>query len=172
MLIRRLFCALMCVLLLTGGALAEYSNEFVRLHVVAADDSPDAQALKLQLRDTCLRCAELCLSGAPDADAAYMRLKDHLADFEAACTERARQLGYEGPVTAEAGVFSFPGRIYGKVQLPAGEYRALRITIGAGEGHNWWCILYPTLCTLNEEHAAGNANPRNILNWLRARMGG
>ena len=170
--IRRLFCALMCVLLLTGGAQAQYSNELVRLHVAAADDSPAAQALKMELRDTCLRCAEICLSDSANADDAYMRLENHLADFEAACTQRARELGYEGPVTAEAGVFSFPDRIYGKVQVPAGEYRALRITIGEGEGHNWWCVLYPTLCMLNEQDAAGDAEPRSILAWLKARTGG
>ena len=170
--IRRLFCALMCVMLLTGGAFAEYSDELVRLHVVAADDSPSAQTLKRELRDTCLRCAEVCLSGAADADAAYMRLENHLSDFEDACAARARELGYDGPVIAETGMFSFPDRIYGKLLVPAGEYRALRITIGEGDGHNWWCILYPSLCMLNEEDAAGNKNPRGILSWLRARMGG
>jgi len=171
-LIRRLFCALMCVLLLTGGALAEDMNELVRLHVVAADDSPRAQSLKLELRDTCLRCAEVCLSDAPDANAAYMRLGRHIDDFEAACLARARELGYDGPVTAETGVFRFPDRVYGDLLVPAGEYRALRITIGEGEGRNWWCILYPTLCVLNEQDAAGETDPQGILHWLRARMGG
>ena len=31
--------------------------------------------------------------------------------------------------------------------LPAGEYLALRVVIGAGEGRNWWCVVYPPLCT-------------------------
>ena len=170
--IRRLFCALMCVLLLTGGAHAETSKELVRLHVVAEDDSPSAQALKLQLRDTCLRCAQVCLSDAPDADTAYMRLMQHLDDFEAACTARARELGYAGSITAETGVFHFPDRIYGNLSVPAGAYRALRITIGEGEGHNWWCVLYPTLCAINEQDAAGDTDPRSVLAWLKARMGG
>lgn len=170
--IRRLFCALMCVLVLTGGAHAENMNELVRLHVVAADDSPEAQALKLHLRDTCLRCAEVCLSGAPDANAAYMCLEQHIDDFQAACAARARELGYGGSITAETGMFDFPDRIYGDLLVPAGEYRALRITIGEGNGHNWWCILYPTLCMLNEQDAAGETNPQGILSWLKARMGG
>ena len=170
--IRRLFCVLMCMLLLTGVAHAEYSKEFVRLHVVAADDSPSSQALKLHLRDTCLRCAQVCLSDAPDADTAYMRLQQHLNDFESACTARARELGSEDGINVETGVFHFPDRIYGNLPVPAGEYRALRITIGDGEGHNWWCILYPTLCTINEQDAAGDINPRGVLAWLKARMGG
>lgn len=170
--IRRLFCALMAVVLLCGGAFAqdipEDMKNLVRLHVIAADDSPEAQALKLQLRDTCLRCAEICLGDAPDADTAYMRLQDHLADFRSACEDRARELGYTGSITVEAGVFAFPHRVYGNTPVPAGDYRALRITIGEGEGRNWWCILYPTLCIFDES----TDDPAGILAWLKSRIGG
>jgi len=168
-LIRRLFCALAAVLLLCGGANCEDMPDLVRLHVVAADNSPEAQALKLELRDTCLKCAGICLDGAPDANAAYMRLEQHLDDFRRACEDRARELGYEGSISAQAGVFDFPHRIYGRLSVPAGQYRALRITIGEGEGRNWWCVLYPGLCTLDE---AAMENPGSILAWLRARFGG
>ena len=172
-LIRRLFCALLAAALICAGATAEALPEMVRLHVVAADDSPEAQALKLELRDSCLRCAEVCLGGAPDADAAYMRLEKHLGDFQAACEARARELGYGGAVRAEVGVFAFPDRVYGALRVPAGDYRALRVTIGAGEGHNWWCVLYPSLCVLNEADAASDGtNAADILEWLRARLGG
>lgn len=169
--IRRFFCALACVALLAGGARAEDMEGLVRLHVVAADNSAAAQALKLELRDTCLDCAGVCLSGAADADEAYMRLQMHAGDFEAACAARARELGYEGEVRAETGVFGFPDRVYGNLRVPAGEYRALRITIGGGEGRNWWCVLYPSLCALNEVDAFC-IDPRGVLAWLKERMGG
>lgn len=148
--------------------------DLVRLHVVAADDSAQAQALKRELRDVCLRCAEVCIGDAPDADQAYMRLERHVEDFEAACAARARELGYEGEIRAEAGIFDFPDRLYGEVRVPAGAYRALRITIGAGAGHNWWCVLYPTLCVVNEEHAASGepVYRAQVLAWLRAKLGG
>lgn len=167
--IRRLFCALCAVILLCGGANGEETQSLVRLHVVAADDSPEAQALKLELRDTCLKCAEICLSGAPDAEAAYMRLKEHLPDFQSACMDRAQALGYAGEIRAEAGIFDFPHRVYGRLNVPAGSYRALRITIGQGEGRNWWCVLYPGLCALDERAAE---DPTGVLAWLRARFGG
>ena len=171
--IRRIFCALASVALLCGGASAAELPELVRLQVVAESDRPEAQALKLELRDACLRCAELCLDGAEDADAAYMRLEEHLDDFQAACAARARELGYDGSVRAEAGVFAFPDRVYGRVRVPAGDYRALRVVIGAGEGHNWWCVLYPSLCLLNEADAASGApEVSGVLEWLRARFGG
>lgn len=172
--IRRLFVFLMVFLLASGSALCEELPPLVRLHVVAADDSAEAQALKRELRDVCLRCAEVCIGDAADADAAYMRLEEHAEDFRAACEARARELGYAGKISAETGRFDFPCRIYGNVLVPAGEYRALRITIGSGEGHNWWCVLYPTLCIVNEEDAASGEirYHSRVLEWLKARIGG
>ena len=171
--IRRFFCALLALAMLCSGAYANDMNGLVRLHIIAADDSPEAQGLKLELRDICLRCAEVCLGDAPDADTAYMRLQAHIHDFEAACIARARELGYAGSITAETGIFEFPDRLYGDLLVPKGDYRALRITIGDGEGHNWWCILYPTLCVLDEsQFASGDAQPSGIIRWLRARFGG
>ncbi|MBQ8506679.1 MAG: stage II sporulation protein R [Clostridia bacterium] len=172
--IRRLILFVLAAALLVCGASAEEIPGIVRLHVVAEDDSEAAQQLKRELRDVCLRCAEACIGDAADADAAYMRLEAHAGDFEAACRARARELGYEGEVRAETGVFAFPDRLYGDVLVPAGEYRALRITIGEGGGHNWWCVLYPTLCIVNEEDAASGEMVyyEKVLGWLRARFGG
>ena len=171
---KRILCALLALMLLGSCASAQALPEMVRLHVVAEDDSPQAQALKLELRDVCLRCAEACLWDAEDADEAYRRLENHLSDFEAACTARARELGYAGEIRAETGTFDFPDRIYGSVKVPAGEYRALRVTIGAGEGHNWWCVLYPSLCVLDEADAASADAPgcSKVWNWLRERLSG
>lgn len=164
---------LLAALALTAGAQAEELPPLLRLQVVAEDDSAAAQALKRALRDSCLRCAEVCLSDAADAAEAYQRLLDHAADFQAACTARARELGYGGEVRAEVGVYAFPDRLYGGVLVPKGDYRALRITIGAGEGHNWWCVLYPTLCIVNEEDAAGDVGLcEDVLGWLAGRLAG
>ena len=63
-------------------------------------------------------------------------------------------------MTVETGVFAFPDRIYGELFVPAGDYRALRVTLGEGEGHNWWCVLYPSLCVLDETaYYAGEVPP-------------
>ena len=76
--------------------------------------------------------------------------------------------------SAETGVFDFPDRIYGNVPVPAGRYRALRITIGGGEGHNWWCVLYPKLCALDEIDYAGGEPVyySKILRWIGDKIGG
>ena len=158
--IRRFFCMFVALACLCGTAVAAPYSDWVRLHVVAADDSAAQQALKLEIRDACLKCAAACLDDAPDADAAYMRLEDHLAEFEEAARRRAYELGYAVSIRAETGTFSFPDRIYGGVLVPAGEYRALRVTIGGGEGHNWWCVLYPTLCFGDEAAFAAEEMPQ------------
>ncbi len=183
--IRRFLALVLTSALLCGGARAENASVttglpgdtaglpgLVRLQVVAESDSPEAQALKLALRDTCLRAAEVCLSDAPDADAAYARLTNHLDDFQSAVESRARALGYAGLIHCETGTFDFPDRIYGRLLVPAGRYRALRVTIGAGRGHNWWCVLYPSLCLLNEADAAGALDIKAALDWLRRRLFG
>lgn len=175
-LIRRFFCCLaLLVCLMTPCARAEKAySDLIRLHVVAESDSAADQALKLALRDTCLRCAEVCIGDARNPDEAYAKLSAHLDDFQWACQNRAEELGFDGTVTAETGVFHFPDRVYGSMAVPAGEYRALRITIGQGEGHNWWCVLYPSLCMLDESHYAGD-NPvyySQILRWLEEKIGG
>ena len=174
--IRRFFCCLLALCCLWGGQAGamDMQDALVRLQVRARSDSPADQALKLALRDTCLRCAEVCIGDAVDADEAYDRLQIHLDDFYRACAARAAELGYHGKITVEAGRFAFPDRIYGNVPVSAGEYRALRVTIGGGEGHNWWCVLYPRLCALDEMDYAGGERVyySGILRWLGDKIGG
>ena len=155
-----------------GRAEAVPVADYVRLHVVAGDDGAAAQALKLQVRDAVLAVARELLADAKDADAAWAivtREKDALED---AALQRARACGYAGGVRCETGVFAFPDRRYGDVVVPAGDYRALRVVIGPGMGHNWWCVLYPSLCWPGELPPEG-AKPYSILwNWLRGLLGG
>lgn len=150
--VRRLFCALLGALVLICvpvSALAADSS-LVRLHVLADGDDAYAQQVKLHVRDACLLLAQERLQGCETADDAYLTLDESLADFERQATEAAREYGYDGEISVETGMFAFPDRLYGEVLVPAGEYRALRVTLGSGQGHNWWCVLYPSLCVLDE----------------------
>lgn len=126
----------------------------IRLHVVAASDAPEDQARKLLVRDVLLpRIAELT-AGCADADAAAAALERALPALRSAAAET---LGGGEAVQARLGVEAFPRRDYGSFSLPAGSYRALRIVLGAGAGHNWWCVAFPALCLPAAEEADESA---------------
>ena len=145
---------------------------YVRLHVIAASDSRADQTLKLKVRDAVLACARELLAEAGDADTAWDIVNHGLDALEAAAKACAREAGYNGPVRCVAGVFAFPPRQYGDTRLPAGQYRALRVVIGPGAGHNWWCVLYPDLCYpegVDPEHPEFYSV---IWRWLTGLFGG
>ena len=165
-------------ILSTGAARGESLGEapvsgYIRLHVVAADDGAAAQALKLEVRDAVLAAVRPLVADCGDAGEAWRRIGQSVEALEAAATGRARALGYDGPVAAETGVFDFPDRHYGAVFVPAGEYRALRVVLGAGEGRNWWCVLYPSLCLPEDVDPDAPVQFHSvILDWLRGLFGG
>lgn len=121
----------------------QLAEKLVRLHVVANSDSPSDQAVKLRVRDAVLAAAEPYAKG-PNAEES---LEENLAALERAAAEMLRTLGRNEAVTVTLQNERFPTRDYQTFSLPAGVYRTLRVTIGAGEGHNWWCVVFPTLCT-------------------------
>lgn len=167
LLIRRLICAALALCCMALPARAEYFEDLVRFHVIADDDTPAAQAFKLEIRDAVLACAQRLLAACADADEAWEALNAHLPDFLAAAEERAEQLGFTGKLSVQSGVFAFPDRTYGDVVIPAGDYRALRVIIGDGEGRNWWCVLYPSLCLPSEGRYHSI-----LLDWLSRFFGG
>lgn len=165
-------------MLIGAGAKAERAadvsvEDYIRLHVLAEDDGEAAQALKLEVRDACLFATRALLADCDSPDAAWASLNENIELVALAARLRARVCGYSGEVRAETGVFDFPERRYGGLVVPAGEYRALRVVIGAGEGHNWWCVLYPSLC-LTEDCTPGEPVRfhSTVLNWLRGLLGG
>ena len=127
----------------------QLAEKLVRLHVVANSDSPSDQAIKLRVRDAVLAAAEPVLGSADDPEQA---LAAELPALECAAAEMLRALGREESVSVTLQNERFPTRDYETFSLPAGVYRTLRVTIGAGEGHNWWCVLYPGLCFTNSYH--------------------
>ena len=132
-----------------SAALSDVENpeqDLVRLHVIADSDDPEAQALKLEVRDAVLEEVRQMLSDCDSAALAYARLTANLPALERIARDRASECGYTGGISAETGTFDFPDRDYAGTLVPAGRYRALRIVIGEGKGKNWWCVLFPTLC--------------------------
>lgn len=141
--------------LLLGAARAQETPDYVRLHVVARSDSAEDQALKLLVRDGVRAMSAALLADCRSADEAWETLGAHLPLLEGAARLFARLGGFEGEVQLTAGEYDFPERTYGEEVVPAGVYRALRVVLGEGEGQNWWCVLYPSLCLSGLEEETG-----------------
>ena len=117
--------------------------KLIRLHVVANSDTAEDQRVKLLVRDAVLRAAADALEEETDPEAA---LQNGLPTIEQAANETLCRLGSGDTAKVSLRRELFPTRDYETFRLPAGVYRTLRVTIGTGEGHNWWCVVFPALC--------------------------
>ena len=141
----------LCAALLWGAWSAQQqedlSRKMIRLHVIAHSDSTEDQALKLQVRDAVLDYATAVLQRSADMAAAQQELQRELPRIESIARAAVTAEGYDSGVTASLGQAEFPLKDYDGFSLPAGEYTALRLVIGEGAGQNWWCVVFPPLCT-------------------------
>lgn len=142
--------ALMAAGLYAGQTLLEQralAEKTVRLHVVANSDSVDDQAQKLRVRDAVLEKVGQLTDNCATAAQAREIIGAHLEEITQAAQAvlDAEHSGYQARATL--GVEDFETRYYDTFTLPAGEYPALRVNIGNAHGHNWWCVVFPSLCT-------------------------
>lgn len=124
------------------------AGEVFRFHVVANSDSSEDQAVKLKVRDAVLEQmkADMPKEKAASAGETEAWAEEHLEELEETARSVVRAEGRTYGVRAEVTECEFPDKRYGDLMFPAGEYRALRISLGEGGGQNWWCVLYPNLC--------------------------
>ena len=141
------------------------ADKIIRLHVVANSDTSADQAVKLAVRDAVLREAGRVLDGAEDPKQAVAA---QLPALEAAANAELQRQGSEDLARVSFRRELFPTREYDTFSLPAGVYDSLRVTIGQGEGHNWWCVIFPSLCVpatadgFAEAAAAGGVSTSEI----------
>lgn len=124
----------------------EISHQVLRLHVLANSDRRQDQEQKIRVRDGILETLEPLLASAQSAGETRSLVEENLDQVEEAARQVLEAEGSDRTVQAEISREWFPERTYGAYTLPEGEYEALRVEIGHGNGHNWWCILYPGLC--------------------------
>ena len=117
------------------------ADEVIRLHVIAASDSTADQQLKLQVRDAVLEEASCWIDSAHSQAEAEECLRQHLPALQTAAAETVSAAGYDYTVEALLAPETYPTRDYGTFALPGGEYLSLRVIIGEGAGHNWWCVV-------------------------------
>lgn len=136
-------CLALCAGTWAQGRQAALSSRLVRLHVIAASDDEYEQALKLRVRDAVLEYLEPELAGVEDSAAARERISGLLSGIARAAASAAEGRGVTVTLSRE----DYPTRQYEGFALPAGEYDSLRVIIGEGQGRNWWCVVFPPLCT-------------------------
>ena len=121
-------------------------DSLIRLHVVAASDSQEDQAVKLQVRDAVIAYVEAALDHVMTIEEAKVWLQENLPRIQEAANDVLQKLGLSHRAAVTLQQEAFPEREYDTFSLPSGVYDSLRITIGEGQGHNWWCVIFPSLC--------------------------
>jgi stage II sporulation protein R len=132
-------------------------QESIRIRILANSDSAQDQALKGVIRDAVVASMQSWVNGPQTIEQARSIVTEHLPELDLLVGDMIRERGYSYSHQVKLGVVPFPAKMFGNEVYPAGEYEALRITIGSGEGQNWWCVLFPPLCfvdTFTGESAA------------------
>mgnify|MGYP004523443221 FL=1 len=144
-----LFMGLLLVYTYAGDGCRNDHEGILRLHVIANSNKAGDQALKLKVRDAVIEYM---------ADQKDLKTVDETREYLKENKKRLQRIaegviaaqGYDYPADVELGVRYIPQKTYGDITFPAGNYEALNITIGSGQGENWWCVLFPPLCLLDE----------------------
>ena len=132
-------------LLPVHGEEAVYDS-VIRLHVLAASDSAEDQHRKLLVRDAILNKTAEFLAGIETREEAAECLAAHLGELESVAEETLALAGCSEPVSVLLGDEDYPTRYYASCAFPSGRYLSLRVLIGEGDGENFWCVLFPSLC--------------------------
>lgn len=125
---------------------AKLSDHLVRMHVVANSDSETDQKQKLMVRDAVLESIQKDLENLRNKDAALEYLQEALPKIQRIANDVLARIGSDDTVSVSVCKEAFPVRHYDTFSLPSGVYDTLRIVIGEGKGHNWWCVTFPSLC--------------------------
>ncbi|MBP2001834.1 stage II sporulation protein R [Paenibacillus shirakamiensis] len=165
-----LICFSMAVLLMswegqkTNAAIAQTSipKDSIRLRILANSDLPEDQLVKRHVRDAVVEQMNAwvkTLDHPQSLDEARQVIRAKLPEIEDEVGQTLRENGKSYGYHVELGVVPFPTKMYGGAVYPAGDYEAVRVTLGAGSGQNWWCVLFPPLCFIDA--GTGDAVAKN-----------
>lgn len=128
-----------------------YKEKLIRFHVIANSDSDEDQELKLKVRDAIIQYLQPKLIESNSIEESEEIIKSEYEHLEEVAKNIIDENGYSYDVSVGIEYTNFPTKQYSNIVLPAGEYKALRIVIGEGQGKNWWCVMFPPLCFVDEE---------------------
>ena len=168
---KRIFIVLLLFILYTFISAFSYANtvssdienSVFRLHILANSDSDEDQNLKLLVRDSVLEYMKSISNDITTKEEAIDLMNEHLDEFKVIALKTIHEQGYDYDVNLSVGKFDFPTKAYGDISLPAGIYDALRIEIGEAKGHNWWCVMFPTLCFVDVSSGVLDDDSKDVL---------
>lgn len=129
----------------------DYKDKLIRFHVIANSDSDEDQNLKLKVRDAIIDYLQPKLLESDSIEESESIIKKEYSELEKISKNIILENGYNYDIQVGIDYSEFPTKQYSNVILPAGEYKALRIIIGEGKGKNWWCVMFPPLCFVDEQ---------------------
>lgn len=136
-----------------GDLQKSLAKKVIRFHVVADNDTMEAQEFKLKVRDETITYLKTLINGEEDIETTRKIIYDNLKSIEEKAKEVACREKCNYEIKAQLCNDYFPVKEYGSVVFPAGYYQALKINIGDAKGQNWWCVMYPNLCFVEGTYA-------------------
>ena len=149
-----------------GSVVSNLENDVLRMHILANSDSEEDQRLKLKVRDRLLECSDEIFGGCETLEDMESAAGSRLDYINGIVLQVIEENGFDYGAQTNLVNMDFDSRVYGNITMPAGNYEALRVTIGEAEGHNWWCVMYPNLCFANsmyEVDASSGEKLREVL---------
>ena len=131
----------------------EIKDSLIRFHVIANSDTHSDQQLKLKVRDAVLNYLYPYMSKSKSLSETRSIINDNLKNVEEIAIKVIKDNNYNYSVEVFLKRINFPEKEYGNLVLPQGNYEAFEIVIGSGQGHNWWCVMFPPLCFVDESYA-------------------
>lgn len=129
------------------------AKEVLRFHVIANSDTKKDQELKMQVKTGLLEYMNGFLASADGLEETREAVLKNLTEIKEKASQIVAKNGSNDRVDAKVEKCEFPEKTYGNCTFPKGEYETLTVTIGDGKGHNWWCVLYPGLCFINDSYS-------------------
>ena len=149
-----LVCSIFLSVANFSAACEDLKSNVLRLHIIANSDTSADQNLKLMVRDEILKYSNISFENCETLEDAKKVAKEDIEEIERIAQRKVYEQGYDYKVTVNVCESFFETRVYDDFILPAGKYESLTVKIGEAGGHNWWCVIFPSICL----PAASNAS--------------
>ncbi|TWM30762.1 hypothetical protein CHCC14821_0487 [Bacillus paralicheniformis] len=145
----------------SGGKPAVIPDEAIRLRILANSDSGSDQSVKRKIRDEVNKQITKWVENLTSVEEARQVIRSKLPEIKEVAKDVMKRENVRQSVSVRFDRVSFPTKLYGNMVYPAGEYEAVLITLGKGEGANWWCVLFPPLCFLDFSNGEAVKSPED-----------